>query len=121
MIPSILQPMRAWRPCEFRPKSYRRKSKKAHRVECEAKKPQPIEGAQWQAGVTPDNELYRVTLDGVPCPLALAASEFYGWVMCYEERESGLASADALPGECTVEYLAAPRKVYGKVRIVRGE
>jgi hypothetical protein len=47
--------------------------------------PERIPGAEWQAGVTPDNAAKKVLLNGEPAPLAFAASAAGGWAMCHPE------------------------------------
>lgn len=51
------------------------------------KRPHRISAAEWQAGVTYQNERYRILLNGEPQTLAFAASESKGWVMIFAERE----------------------------------
>jgi hypothetical protein len=68
--------------------------------------PRAIPECDWQAGVTPGNEYFRVTLDGEPCPNAVAASTTLGFVveqLFADNRVSGT------------------RRRQGVVRVVRGD
>jgi hypothetical protein len=51
--------------------------------------PEPIHGAEWQAGITIDNDKFRVVLDGQPVPLAIAASVSGSWVVRLVDSAAG--------------------------------
>ena len=52
-----------------------------------ADRPRRVAGAEWQAGVTPANERFKVLLDGEPVVGAVAASVGEGWVLVQPEPE----------------------------------
>lgn len=47
--------------------------------------PRAVKDAEWQAGVTPNSECYRVFCNGEPMPRAFAANETKGWVDVYDD------------------------------------
>lgn len=90
--------------------------------------PAVVAGADWQAGVTPGNADLRVLLDGVPQPLAFAASIQRGWVLVYAEpqavHDNGRAVAYRIPREFgdvnPTGSAAGFRVLRGEVRIIEG-
>lgn len=73
--------------------------------------PRKVDGAAWQAGVSPGNERLKVMLNGEPMPDAIAASDADGWVdvQVFSDR------TDA--GFC----VQRARRLSGRVEIVRGD
>ena len=46
-----------------------------------SKQPVPIDCAEWQTGLTPGHERYRIKLNGEPMTGAIAANATIGWVI----------------------------------------
>jgi hypothetical protein len=94
-----------------------------------APRPAVVPYADWQAGVTPGNENLRVLLNGVPQPLAFAASISRGWVLVYAEpvpvidQQNGHIAAHRIPrafaDENPTGSAAGFRRLSGDVRIVQ--
>lgn len=92
---------------------------------------EPVPGAEWQAGVTPDNDEYRVLLNGEPVALAFAASESRGWVMVFGDPEPHCDLAgrvfghriprDRLDVNPATGNGVAYRVLRGFVQVVRGD
>lgn len=80
--------------------------------------PRRLPSADWQAGITPGNQRFKVQLNGETLPLAFAASATNGWVKVYDDRHrvdvNDLVSRDSF-GRPVV------RTLHGKVAIVPGD
>jgi hypothetical protein len=96
--------------------------------------PEPVPGAQWQAGRTPGNERLKVLLNGEPVIGAVVASaggDFgdgdprSGWVLVLPEPQ---LRHDLRPGPGAptgvgyrIPVLADMRRLYGRVELVPGD
>ena len=74
-------------------------------------RPAKVDGALWQAGVTPGNERFKVLLDGEPCRDAVAAGDGWVLVQVYGDLEDGTISP----------FHGTTRRLTGRVEIVRGD
>ena len=74
--------------------------------------PRLIADSTWQAGRSPRNSHYRATLNGEPCPLAVAANVSEGWLLSLIDSEYGYMGTDSLGEPATV-------RLYGVVQLLR--
>jgi hypothetical protein len=70
-------------------------------------RPVPVEGATWQAGVTPGNASLRVFIDGEPAPLVFAANPAEGWALSFIVRNDSYG-----------DFLRGTRRLTGRVELM---
>lgn len=74
-----------------------------------------IKGAEWQSGVTRNNDRYHVRLNGEPLPTAFAANARKGWAWIYVDPDGRQVNGLGVP------LPSEKRRLTGYVEIIPGD